>query len=1163
MQKGDLRASRGVLKLALLMILFSAITIGGIATLHHGSPTILTNPQARNDALKKFAAMPLYFERNVGQTDSSVRYLSRTSRYSLFLTDDSTVISMVGGAIHKAPRFVKQTPRPAPDRLVESAVRIRLVGSNPHPEVDGLEQLPGRVNYLIGSDPRRHYHNVPIFSRIRMKNVYPGVDLVYYGTPQSLEYDLIVAPGADASKLRFSVEGSAKTGIDLAGNLIVTTPAGVVILKKPHIYQEDTDHNQTAVDGNFELAKNETIEDGISRRQVGFDLASYDHRRTLVIDPTELISANPNQVVYSTYLGGSASSTGTVNVQRLSDITNGNLPLTVADAGTDVAVDSANHAYVTGVTFSNDFPTAAAFQATLAGANLPPQQNPNAFISKFDYTQSGAASLLFSTYVGGSGDTTPADAGDGNGDLAFGIAADVSGQAFIVGQTYSVNFPSTNTCGAFGQTNPQGGTDVNVGFVAKLNAAGSALVYSCYINGDNNATESRIALSPASCGGTFCKAYVSGSTQSDITTGFPVTANAFQKNLASTNGKSNATFLVVHEDGQSLDYATLYGGAGNGVNADVGLAVAVDPDTADGFIAGATFSSNLSVPGAQVATYDGATNGTSNAFVAQFDPTKTGAASLMYATYLGGSGAVASIPEVVSLAIGDVATGIAVDRPSGNVWVTGLTASTDFRNIPGSAGIPFQSTNQASATSGAPATAVFVTQLNPLQSGATGILYSSYFGSGGFQISEDSLTLGFGDAATGIAVVAGKVYITGVTTGGGLDGNAFPLSTNACFTTNNTTGFSFDELPTIPLTAFVSEIDPTQSVPASQLLFSTLLGGTGMLDACSGVQVDSNGNVVVAGVTYSTDFPITPSGFQLTNRTGNLTPVDSQAFLTVLNPTGTVCPTPFPTPTPTASATLTPTPTVTATATATATLTATPTVSATPTVTPTATPTPGGNAALVEPGSGSGKPGATVGLGSFTYSPSDTNVQVVSSVSVSVSRPKLFSSLTLTALLDNLPVGTATVASPDIDATTVFTFSPSLTIPSDGSLTFELSGVISGGKKAQANPIGQIRLAGIFGGEAPRGGGSPTGGAANLMFTLSLLGLVIIPLTTKQRRRTAILAAAMLMMATGLVACGGSSGGPPEATSSSQQVVALDVTEGGNPAGVGGLPVDLGKIKKQ
>ena len=1215
MQRRDRRATRAGWGLGLLSALASLLLIAGLFAFNQSTPVGRhPNPKDQDSARKKFTAMPLYFERNVGQSDPGVRYLSHTSRYSLFLTDDAAVITLVGGSANRG-RTAVQSPPALKNKLIESAIRIRLVGANTHPQFEALDPLPGRVNYLIGSDPSKYHRNVPIFGRVKLKNVYPGVDLVYYGTPQALEYDLIAAPGADTSKLRFAVEGPAKTSVAMNGNLVVVTAAGVIVLEKPRVYQQDAAGGTTPIEGAFALAGDGTIDAGIPRREVSFDIARYDHGQTLMIDPVIGLGPGSSQLQYSTYLGGTGSSTGPINLEQFSAISGGNLQLSIADAGTDVAVDPSNHAYVTGVAYSNDFPTKSAFQGTLAGANSPPKQNPNAFVSKFDYSLSGAASLIFSTYVGGKGDQNPADAGNGNGDFAFGIAADAGGNPFIVGQTYSTDFPLTaTTCGAFGQTNNQQNQSTNVGFVAKLHNDGSTLDYSCYIDGSKNATEARVELAPAGCGTlTACKAYVAGSTQSDMTTGFPVTAGAFQKILSATNGKSAATFLVVHEDGQSLDYATLYGGTGNGTNAEAGLAVAVDPNTSNGFITGATYSSNLTLKGAQDAAYGGAVNQTSNVFVAEFAPAASGNASLVYATYLGGSGAIGIIPDILSVPVGDVGTGLAFDGTSNTVWVTGLTASTDFQ-VPGVAATVFQTTNQAAAHAGAPATAVFVTHLDPATAGPTGILYSTYFSGNGFVLSRLGGTIGLGDAPTGISLANGHVFITGIATSG-VTAGSFPLSGNACFTANTSSGLAFSSVA-VPVTSFVIELDPSQSPAASQLVFSTLLGGSGMANVTGGIQVDSNGLAVVAGLTYSTDFPVTTdasAAFQSTNATN---PVGSQAFLSVLDPAGSICPSPTstststptaspspsaspsPTPTdspsstasptssPTASPSATDTPTstpttapsatetVTATPTqsplptatptstsstmATATASVAPTTSETPTVTSTPTPAPGGSVDLVEPASGGGKPGSTVGLGSFGYSPIDGNQQLVTTVSVTVSRPAIFSSLTLSAFLNAVPAGTLTINAPNITSMTIFTFSPGITIPSGGpqNLTFSLAGVISAGKSAGLEGMEKVKLAGIT-------AGPKSGGTGALILSLSLLGFVIMPLSDKQRRRASIVAGAILLMATALAGCGGSSGGAPVANASTQQVIAMDVSEGGNQVGVANLPIDLGKIHKQ
>jgi len=757
----------------------------------------------------------------------------------------------------------------------------------------------------------------------------------------------VAAPGADTSKIRFSIEGPAETAANPRGDILIKTAAGVVVMRKPRIYQTAADGSRTPIDGSFELSRHGSVASGVIHREVGLKLASYDRKRALVIDPAVPI------MPYSTFIGGGGQSQAKLNLEQFSNVTD-NAKLSMSDVGLDVALDPNDKAYLTGTAFSTDFPTRNAFQGSLSGFNAKPNQNPNAFVSKFDYTLSGDASLIYSTYYGGSGDHTTA--GHGNGDLAFGIAVDKDGQAYIVGQTYSSDLNGRLSCGSFGQTKASAPGSTNVGFIAKLGATGGTLVYACYIDGDDNATEARIALYPLGCGGTSCKAYIAGSTQSTNLEHFPVTkANAFQTDLATgTGGKSNATFIVVHEDGQSLDYATYYGGTGNGSNADSGLGITVDANGL-GYMTGGTFSSDLMTQNAAFTSYKGGTNKTSDMFVAIFDPSLIGTPSLKYATYLGGSGQTASVlAGAFTLSVGDVGDAIALDA-NGKVWVAGLAASTDFQNIPGTVAPVFQSTNHANTDAGPPATAGFVTQIDTSLAGSAQILYSTYFGGGGFNIPDPaSLTsgIGFGDVILDLQIANGKIYIVGGTTSASaLDPNTtfFPLSANisACssspfLTANLTSGIKINKNinTTVPLTAWAAELDPTvKSSGTNQLIFSTLLSSTGMIDVASGMRVDSGGKMVISGLTYGTDYPVTPNAYELNNNAAlSQNPAVTNGFLTVLNPVGTACPTPFTKPSPTT----TPTPTATSTAatpTATATRTATPTATATPTTTPTTTPT--------------------------------------------------------------------------------------------------------------------------------------------------------------------------------------------------------------------------------
>jgi len=883
---------------------------------------------AAKNALKQ--RMPIYFEKNQGQVNSGVRYLARSGRYSMFLTEDAAVFSLIGGDLHKSPLdSLSRRPGIETNRLTESDFQIRLEGTNRNPEISGVQPLRGRVNYLIGSDEKKWHRDVPTFGKVEYRNVYPGVDLTYHGSASGLEYDFVAQPNADIAKIRFAIEGPSNPSLDENGNLLIRTGSGTVAMLRPNVYQLNADGSQSPVQGSFAMDEHGSIENGIPRREVGFKIAAYDHSRELIIDP---------QIFYSTYYGGSATSTGPVNLEQFSGLLQG-ISLTVADVGIDIALDPSNRAYITGVAYSNDIPTKSAFQSTENGANATPSQNPNVFIAKFDPTQIGGNSLIYATYLGAAGDAVAADKGHGNGDLGFGIAVDGNGEAFVVGQTYSATttFPGSSSCGTWGQMNNQGAASTNVGFVSELTAAGNGVVYSCYIDGSNNATAARVALVPGCTTG--CQAFITGSTQSTVAQGFPITNNAFQSTLNATNGKSNAFLLVVHAAGASEDYCSYYGGSGNGTNADAGIDITA-PAATQVYIAGATFSSDLTTFNPEQSAYNGGTKAVSNAFVAELDPTLTGTSSLLYATYLGGTGQKITFPS--TLAIGDLATGI--DVKAGKIWISGTTGSTDF---PVTSATAFQSTNMAATgtgSAGAPATAGFISELDPTKTTTAQLLYSTYFSGHGFSIGG---FVGVGDAAVDIVVNSGKVYITGATS----SKTGFPLSSNACQTTDTSTGI----IASVPVTAFVAELDPSQ-MPASQLVFSTYLGGTGMADVGAGIGLDTStggttsGDIFVTGFTYSSDFPVTNTGFQQTNKAATNT--STNAFLTVLDPTSSDCNRTFVTPTATATATggATPTGTATATATATstsaatATATATATTAATRTATPTATATAGATA---------------------------------------------------------------------------------------------------------------------------------------------------------------------------------------------------------------------------
>jgi Beta-propeller repeat/Abnormal spindle-like microcephaly-assoc'd, ASPM-SPD-2-Hydin len=338
------------------------------------------DPKTQSKILEEYGKLPLSFEENRGQTDARVKFLSRGSGYTLFLPGDEAVFSLRGskanGEASPAGRQLKPTESPT----TNGVLRMKLVRANPAAKVIGEEELAGNSNYFIGNDPKKWRTNVPEYSKVKYEGIYSGIDLVYYGNQRQLEYDFVVAPGADPHRIQFDVRGAKKINRDEHGDLVLQTSASEVRWVKPVVYQERNGTRQ-------EIAAHYVIKD---KNRVGFEVADYDLRRPLFIDP----------LVYSTYLGGSG-----------------------ADLGYGIAVDSSGNAYVTGTTSSTNFPTMNPLQPANGGGQ-------DVFVSELNPTGSA---LVYSTYLGGSG-----------GDLGYGIAVDSSGNAYVTGTTSSTNFPTMN-----------------------------------------------------------------------------------------------------------------------------------------------------------------------------------------------------------------------------------------------------------------------------------------------------------------------------------------------------------------------------------------------------------------------------------------------------------------------------------------------------------------------------------------------------------------------------------------------------------------------------------------------------------------------------------------------------------------------------------------------
>jgi hypothetical protein len=582
---------------------------------------------------RDYGNLPLAFEPNVGQTDPQVRFLARGGGMTAFFTDTETTMVLSRSRHANRPAGLGREEAPAGE-VERTVVRMKLENASRSRRATGLERLPGISNYFIGNDPAKWRTGVPHYARVQYEGVYPGISLVWYGSQRKLEYDFVVAAGADPKRIQVAYEGVESVGVEPGGDLVLRTALGEVRQQKPQVYQE-IGGKRVEVEAQYAV---------VAHSRVSFELARYDRKQELRIDPVVL--------VYSTYLGGSGDDVGSgiaVDGAGSAYVTGGtsstNFPiqapyqatnqgqygngnvfvtkLTPAgnalvystylggsgrDFGSGIAVDGAGSAYVTGLTESTNFPTQSAYQATFQGGTL------DAFVTKL--TPAGNA-LAYSTYLGGSGD-----------DYGNGIAVDAAGSAYVTGFSGSANFPTKSPY----QAKLNGFPAV---FVTKLTPAGNALVYSTYLGGAGMA--GGIAVDGAG------SAYVTGETGSPD---FP-TQSPYQ---GTYQGSGDVFVTKLTPAGNALAYSTYLGGSG----IDYGNGISVDA-AGSAYVTGFTGSTNFPTQ----SPYQATQGGLYDAFVTKLTPAGN---ALVYSTYLGGGG------------VDDVGRAIAVDG-AGSAYVTGWSGA--------------------------------------------------------------------------------------------------------------------------------------------------------------------------------------------------------------------------------------------------------------------------------------------------------------------------------------------------------------------------------------------------------------------------------------------------------------------------------------------------------
>src|SRR5215472_4706462 len=402
-------------------------------------PSEVSELKTSASVVHKYAQLPMAFEPNVGQSNSEAEFLARGEGYALFLAPREAVLVL------RKPLNSKKVTDSATETIRSlragsqaiGVVRMHLEGTNSAAAFTALDELPGKSNYLIGKEPANWHVNISNYRKVAERGVYPGIDLVYYGTQRQLEYDFVVGPGADPRAIQLAIEGQKKLHINARGELVASVEGGEVRVKRPIAYQ-DLDGGKQAVAAKYLLRS-----DGA----VGFQLEEYDPSRSLVIDPI---------LSYSTYLGGS-------NI----------------DGANAIAVAPDKTAFITGGTYSLDFPTAHPLQQNHGG---PDDFYRDAFVTKIS---ADGSALLYSTYLGGKFE-----------DVGNGIAVDAFGDAYVTGTTESSDFPVPSTIPSF---NPECGGDGQCGaswnpghlivrnaFVIKLNPQGTAPLYSGFLGSYEN-----------------------------------------------------------------------------------------------------------------------------------------------------------------------------------------------------------------------------------------------------------------------------------------------------------------------------------------------------------------------------------------------------------------------------------------------------------------------------------------------------------------------------------------------------------------------------------------------------------------------------------------------------------------------------------------------------
>jgi len=795
----------------------SAFSRPSLASMPSAVPSAKLKAQARSI----LGQLPLIFEPNQGQAGSGAKFLARGMGYTLFLDSTGAVLALPAGHATPPGKSAQQT---------EQIVTMKLVGSNPVAALTGADPLPGKSNYLIGNDPREWHRGVQQFSGVHYAEVYPGIDLAFYGNQGQLEYDFRVAPGSDPAQAELQFNGVKKLRLSggdliLAGLTFDGKEEDGVRLQAPQIYQRDGDH-RTPVAGRFVLRAD---------NRVGFAIGAYDHSRELIIDPA---------LSFSSYFGGSGSETSP-----------------------SVAVNGDGSIYIAGTTtgsLETSFPVSGT-QTLIGPLTLTAASPSHIFVARIVPTL--PPSVTYETFIGGTGT-----------DTSIGVAVDSSDNVYLVGNTSSTDFPINGTNVLGYQQAPEGKTECTASptctsiFVSVISGSttipGSTLNYSTYISGNGDDQASGMTIDANG------DVFFTGTTTSDqnsqpATDAFPAshTPLAFQSSPLSTIAFFATELSTNRPNVGGIVYSTYFGGGTPTTPVAIGGGIAIDT-TGIMYFSGTTNFYNsgtnpyggsgqsedfpilnayqpcldtpppLTVPSNYTCSSTGfATPFPTDAFVAKLNPQAVSGAQLLFSTYLGGAAT-------------DTGAAIAVDSGAQNIYLTGETNSSNFVFPTGST--PYQlcldtppvtppvTTCPVIATP-APFDAYVARLGNPTQS-TTGVPnlvplnYFTYLGGGG---NDNGAAIAVLDSSS---TTLDDAIVVGTTSSGAATGTAsFPVTIPGAIQ-SQLLG---------PSNSFYAEIDTTTTVAQSEAgSYVTYFGGGGT-DHGTGVAVDPKLNTYFVGDTNS------------------------------------------------------------------------------------------------------------------------------------------------------------------------------------------------------------------------------------------------------------------------------------------------------------------------